>query len=121
MVPYTKNVAELEMNVRAMTESYTSADEKMLYVRSQGIRSLYCRMCYECKGKCPRDVPVTDELRFLAYNDFGGDYRQARQSFRRLPEKIRRVRCRDCSSCVIDCPNGVAVQQRLVRAQELLG
>ena len=119
-VPYVKNIAELEMNVRAMTESYTPQDEKMLYTRNQEIRPLYCRMCYECKGKCPKGVPVTDELRYLAYNDFGGSYRQARENFQGLPAEIRGVRCSECSSCAIQCANGVEVRNRLIRAQELL-
>jgi len=119
-VPYTKNIAELEMNFRAMTEAYTPQDEKMLYTRSREIRPLYCRMCYECKGKCPKGIPVAEELRFLAYNDFGGSFLQARESFGRLPGKIRAVHCSDCSSCAIRCPNGVQVQNRLIRAQELL-
>jgi len=120
-VPYAKNVAELEMNVRAMTESYTPQDEKMLYVRNQEIRSLYCRMCYECKGQCPNGVPVSDELRFLAYNDFGGSFNQARTSFMNLPKEVRGVQCKDCGSCAIECPNGVDVRNRLIRAQDLLG
>ena len=119
-VPFAKNITELEMNFRAMTEPYTLQDEKMLYVRNEGIRPRYCRMCYECKGKCPKGVPVTDELRFLAYNDFGRDLHQARQNFRLLPGKIRRVQCRDCTWCAIQCPNGVQVQNRLIRAQALL-
>ncbi len=119
-VPYVKNIAELEMNVRAMTEPYTPEDEKMLYVRNEMIRPDYCRMCYRCKEQCPKGVPVTDELRFLAYNDFGGNYRQARENFMLLPEKIREVRCSDCASCTVRCPNGVEVRKRLIRAQELL-
>jgi uncharacterized protein len=119
-VPYVKNIAELEMNVRAMTEAYTPQDEKMLYTRTREIQPLYCRMCYECKGKCPNGVPVTDELRYLAYNDFGGSLHQARENYRRLPEGIRKVHCSDCSSCAIQCPNGVEVRTRLIRAQELL-
>ncbi len=119
-VPYTKNIAELEMNFRAMKEAYAPEDEKMLYTRNREIRPLYCRMCYECKGKCPKGIPVAEELRFLAYNDFGGNFQQARENFRSLPEEIRAVRCRDCSSCAIRCPNGVRVQARLIRTQELL-
>jgi hypothetical protein len=119
-VPYTKNIAELEMNVRAMTESYTAQDEKMLFVRNQEIRPLYCRMCYECKGQCPNGVPVTDELRFLAYNDFGGNFRQARDYFGLLPREVKGVRCSECSSCAIKCPNGVDVRTRLIRAQNIL-
>ena len=120
-VPHPDNLAQLEMNVRAMMEPYTPQDEKMLYVRNQEIRTLYCRMCYQCKGKCPKGVPVTDELRFLAYHDFGGNFHQARTSFMLLPQEIRRVQCSNCDSCSIECPNGVEVRNRLIRAQSLLG
>ena len=119
-VPFAKNIAEVEMNFRAMTESYTPQDEKMLFARNEAIRPYYCRMCYECKGKCPNGVPVADELRYLAYNDFAGDLRQARGHFMQLPQKIRDVKCSDCASCAIDCRNGVEVRNRLIRAQDLL-
>jgi uncharacterized protein len=119
-VPFAKNVTELEMNFRAMTEPYTLQDEKMLYTRNEEIRTRYCRMCYECKGRCPKGVPVTDELRYLAYNDFGGDFHQARDNFMQLPKGIRFVHCSDCSTCAVQCPHGVEVQNRLIRAQYLL-
>jgi predicted aldo/keto reductase-like oxidoreductase len=77
-------------------------------------------MCYQCKGQCPQGVPVTDVLRFLAYNDFGGSLYQARLNFMDLPRKIRNVRCSECPSCAVQCPNGVMVRDRLIRAQELL-
>jgi len=91
----------------------------MLYAQNRGIRSLYCRMCYECKGKCPKGVPVIDELRFLAYNDFGGNYLRAHENFALLPREIGEVHWSDCSSCIVQCPNGVDVQKRLIRAQQL--
>jgi aryl-alcohol dehydrogenase-like predicted oxidoreductase len=119
-VPYSENISQLEMNFRAMAEPFTPQDQKMLYVRNEEIRPLYCRMCYECKGQCPKGVPVTDELRILAYNDFGGNFPQARASFRSLPKEIQEIRCSDCSACAIECPNGVDVRNRLIRAQELL-
>ena len=119
-VPHHESVQEVEMNIRAMTGAYSPADEKLLYVRNEQNRPFYCRMCYQCKGKCPHGIPVTDELRFLAYNDFGRSFEQARMSFMELPRKIRNVRCSDCSSCSIQCPNGVLVRDRLIRAQDLL-
>jgi uncharacterized protein len=119
-VPHMKTIPELEMNFRAMSEPYTPKDEKMLYVMNEQIRPDYCRMCYECKGQCNKGLPVTDVLRFLAYHDFCGNYHQAAMNFRELGKEIRDVRCSDCSSCSINCPNGVHVQDRLIRAQELL-
>ena len=119
-VPHMKTIQELEMNFRAMSEPYMPADEKLLYVMNEQIRPSYCRMCYQCNGKCPQNLPVTDMLRFLAYNDYCGNYHQAKMSFMELPEEIKTVRCSDCSECTIKCPNGVNVQERLVRTQELL-
>jgi len=119
-VPWSETLEELAINFRAMTEEFTPADEKILFARNEQIRELYCRMCFQCKGKCPKGVPVADELRFLAYNDFKGNFHEAREAFWDLPRAIRDVRCSDCSECVVQCPNGVAVHQRLIRAQELL-
>ena len=119
-VPNMRTIPELEMNFRAMSEPYTPADEKNLYVMNEQIRPYYCRMCYECKGQCPKGMPVTDVLRFLAYNDFCGNYHQAVVNFRGLAKEVRDVRCSDCSTCAIQCPNGVHVRDRLIRAQELL-
>jgi uncharacterized protein len=119
-VPHMRTIPELEMNFRAMSEPYLPKDEKLLYVMNEQIRPDYCRMCYECKGRCPKGMPVTDVLRFLAYHDFCGNYHQAIVSFRDLAKEVRDVRCSDCSSCAIKCPNGVHVQDRLARAQDLL-
>lgn len=119
-VPHMKTIQQLEMNFRAMSEPYTPADEKLLYVMNEQIRPDYCRMCYSCKGECPKGVPVTDVLRFLAYHDFAGNYHQAVANFRGLANEIRDVRCSDCSACAIKCPNGVHVKARLMRAQQLL-
>jgi len=119
-VPWSETREELEINFRAMAEDFTPADEKILFVRNEQIRELYCRMCFQCKDKCPKNVPVADELRFLAYNDFKGNFHEAREGFWSLPRNIRNIRCADCAECVVQCPNGVKVQERLMRAQELL-
>jgi aryl-alcohol dehydrogenase-like predicted oxidoreductase len=119
-IPNHANVDQLEMNVRAMSESYTPSDEKLLFAKSEEIRPYYCRMCYECKGQCPKGLPTTDMLRYLAYNDFSGDFYRARENFLNLPREVRSVSCSDCSTCSVKCPNGVHVQERLIRAQQLL-
>ncbi len=119
-VPWSETREELEINFRAMAEAFTAADEQILFTRNEQIRELYCRMCFQCKGTCPKGVPVADELRFLAYNDFKGNMNEARESFRDLPPDIRSIRCADCPECAVKCPNGVKVHERLIRAQALL-
>jgi predicted aldo/keto reductase-like oxidoreductase len=119
-VPNMRTIPQLEMNFRAMSEKFTPADEKLLYVMNEKIRPDYCRMCYECREQCPKGMPVAEVMRFLAYHDFCGNYHQARLSFLNLSREVRDIRCSDCSSCAIQCPNGVHVQDRLIRAQKLL-
>ena len=119
-IPGVRDTEMLEMNFRAINEKFTDEDRKLLAARSEEIRPYYCRMCYSCRGQCPKEVPVTDQLRILAYADFYGDFPLAQRSFAALPEKVRAVRCGECAECTVHCPNGVRVPERLIRAQELL-
>jgi predicted aldo/keto reductase-like oxidoreductase len=107
------------MNFRAMSEPFNAADEKLLAGIDEEIRPYYCRMCQQCSGQCPKGVPVPETIRFLAYADFYGQFALGREHFLALPEETRAVRCRDCSSCSVHCPNGVHVAERLMRAQDL--
>jgi predicted aldo/keto reductase-like oxidoreductase len=62
---------------------------------------------------------VPDAIRYLSYADFYGQFALGREHFMALPQEVRDVRCSDCSSCAVRCPNGVRVAERLIRAQEL--
>jgi aryl-alcohol dehydrogenase-like predicted oxidoreductase len=113
------SVEELEENVRAMAEPFSERDAQTLALQLDRIRSLYCRMCGACTGACPRGIPVADVLRHLAYAEGYGQFPLARERFLELPQTVRQVRCADCGSCAVQCPNGVAVRERLARAQQL--
>ena len=41
------------------------------------------------------------------------------KSFLSLPAGVRAVRCGDCETCTVHCPNGVRVAERVARAQEM--
>jgi predicted aldo/keto reductase-like oxidoreductase len=62
---------------------------------------------------------VADTIRYLSYSDFYGQYALGREHFQALPAEARAARCGDCTDCAIQCPNGVHVRDRLIRAQEL--
>lgn len=107
-------------DVKAMSGSFTAGDEKLLMAQSERIRPVLCRMCGACDGVCPKGLPTSDMVRFVMYADGYGDTAMARSRFRALPEPVREVRCGDCTSCPIRCPNGVRVRDQLIRAQTIL-
>jgi hypothetical protein len=118
-VPSITDMDQLDEDMKAMTAPWTENDAQVLAEQLEYIRPLYCRMCGKCDGACPRGVPVADVLRYLSYAEGYGQYRLGRESFLELPEQVTSVRCADCATCAVRCPNGVRVAERLIRAQEL--
>jgi predicted aldo/keto reductase-like oxidoreductase len=116
-IPSITDLDQLDQNLRAMTEAWSSADEQLLAIRLEQIRPLYCRMCGACEGMCPKGIPVPDVVRFVSYADGYGEFALGRENYLALPEEHRL--CGDCSECAVKCPNGVQVAGRMARAQEL--
>jgi predicted aldo/keto reductase-like oxidoreductase len=114
------NHEQLDENLRAMAEPFGEKDEKLLANQLAAISPVYCRMCGACGGECVKGVPVPAVLRILTYAEGYGQFALARERFLELPEQARAVRCGDCGSCSVDCPNGVRVRERVSRAQEIL-
>ena len=56
----------------------------------------------------------------LNYAEGYGQFAMARERFLELPDTVRSIRCDDCASCSVACPNGVRVRERVSRAQEIL-
>ncbi len=111
---------QVEENVKALSQAYSENDEKLLSAKMAFLGPRYCRMCGACGGVCDKGVRVPDMLRFLTYAEGYRDLPLARQSFLELPEPARHIRCGECQSCTVQCPNGVQVRARLLRAQALL-
>ncbi len=118
-IPSMVDNDQLETNFRALTEPYGPSDAKILARIDEDIRPLYCRMCYQCNGQCPKGARVPETLRYLSYADFYGQFPLGREHFQTLPVAAREVRCSDCGSCAVQCPNGVRVGERMRRAQEM--
>lgn len=118
-VPSMTDAEQLQENFRAMSEPYGAQDEKLLARINESIRPLYCRMCYKCTGQCPQGAAIPDTIRFLSYADFYGQFTLGREHFAALPDEKRAIRCAECESCSVHCPNGVDILDRMTRAQEL--
>ncbi len=118
-VPSMTDVDQLEQNFRAMSEPFTDGDSRVLTARLEEIRPYFCRMCGQCEGQCPKGLPVSDMVRFAMYADGYGQFALGRENFLRMAVEHQQVRCGDCDTCSVQCPNGVRVSQQLTRAQEL--
>ena len=118
-VPSMTDTDQLEQNFKVMAEKFTDADQKILTARLEEITPYYCRSCGECKGQCPKGLPVADMVRFVMYADGYGQFGLGRENFLRMAAGHQAVRCGDCATCAVRCPHGVQVAQRLMRAQEL--
>ena len=118
-VPSMTDIDQLQQNFSAMSERFNDDDAKILSARLEEIGPYFCRMCGQCDGQCPKGLPVPDMVRFVMYADGYGQFPLGREHFQRLSEEHRNVRCSDCSTCAVHCPNGVHVAARLTRAQEL--
>jgi predicted aldo/keto reductase-like oxidoreductase len=110
---------QLDENLRAFAQPFSAADEKILALQLDHIRPMYCRMCGECAGQCRQGLPVADVLRFLTYADGYGQFALGRERFLQLDAAHTAVRCTECPGCTVQCPYGVHVAQRLIRAQDL--
>ncbi|HSW50884.1 MAG TPA: aldo/keto reductase [Bryobacteraceae bacterium] len=117
-IPSITDMDQLDENLKAMSQPYSDADQKLLAAQLEHIRPMYCRTCGECEGKCPRGLPVADILRYLMYSEGYGQFALGREHFRELPEDLQLVRCADCSDCTIQCPNGINIASRVALAQE---
>ncbi len=120
-IPSMTDMDQLDENLRAMAETFSPADDRILAAHLDAIRPLYCRMCGQCDGVCAKGLPVADMLRILTYADGYRQFALARERFRELPAQHTAVRCGDCPQCTVRCPYGVQVPARLSRAQELFG
>ena len=118
-IPSMTDMDQLDENLRAMSETYGAAEEKLLARQLDQIAPLYCRMCGECAGACARGLPVANILRHLSYAEGYGQFALGREEFQKLGREVAAVRCADCGHCTVSCPYGVQIVARLRRAQEL--
>ena len=118
-IPSMTDMEQLDQNLKATANPFGAGDQKILTAQLERIAPLYCRMCGECGGTCRQGLPVADILRFLTYADGYGQFALGRENFLRLPRQQAAVKCGDCRGCTVECPYGVKVSERLIRAQEM--
>ncbi len=118
-VPSMTDMEQLDENIKAGVQPFSLDDARLLAVRRETLRPYYCNMCGQCDGQCRYGLPVQDVLRFGTYADGYGQFALGRERFLELSAKHTSIRCAVCPGCTVECPHGVRVPERLIRAQEL--
>ena len=118
-VPSMTDMEQLDENIKAGVQPYSTDDARLLAVRREILRPYYCNMCGQCDGQCRYGLPVQDVLRFGTYAEGYGQFALGRERFLELSSEHTSVRCAACPGCTVQCPHGVMVVERLIRAQEL--
>jgi len=80
----------------------------------------YCRMCETCSQFCPRGIAIADILRFrMYYKNYGlRDY--AISLYNELADCQKVRQCDGCRLCERNCPNQLAVVEKLQDADSIL-
>lgn len=105
--------SELEEDCAAVTGEVTKAELDEFERAVDKIAAGTCHLCGRCTAQCPAGVQVADIMRFALYHDGYGHRERAVSLYRELPAAAAAAACRDCSSCGVVCPWGVAVKSRL--------
>jgi len=113
-----KTKEEVEQNAAAIQYPLSEDDHKTLQTMNAYNSKRFCRMCGACEGKCPKGLAIADLVRTAMYAEGYRDRKLARANFALIPENNRHMACNDCEHCTIQCPNGVAVQQRISKLHE---
>jgi predicted aldo/keto reductase-like oxidoreductase len=109
-------VEQLQQNVAALGRSFDDVDRALLNSQRAVASYRFCRLCGSCRGACPRGVPTSDLVRCAMYAEGYRDVQRARAELARLHDPG----CGDCTGCIVKCPHGVAIPQRVNFARALL-
>jgi len=115
-IPSMVTYGQLDENIQIMGSKMGWHDRKTLHKYSQSIDPIFCRMCDNCKGACPKGVDVLDVNRCLMYAEGYRDKALAMSQYRSIPTARRPDACRSCQECVVSCTYGLNVHAKMKQA-----
>jgi hypothetical protein len=104
----------------ASGKKLTDRDLAFLKKYDQLIAGKYCfPHCGQCLQSCPYEVAINDVLRYRMYFEDYGNEKEAMRLYAALDKKADL--CIGCAApCTGACPEGVAIQERMIGAHEML-
>jgi uncharacterized protein len=123
LVVSIQDFQQIDEYLYASGQPLTGPDLARLEEYDRRIAHEYCRPgCGQCLDSCPNGVPVDDVFRFAMYHEDYGWQRHAREQYARLAADRNASRCAGCPApCEAACPFQIAIREKLVRFDRLLG
>jgi MinD superfamily P-loop ATPase len=115
-----RTTGQVDQNISALQTPFSDEDRRILTAGFPRVSPRFCRMCGACDGACPHGLAVSDLVRVAMYSEGYGDAGLARSQLESIPEIRRRASCHRCGRCTVVCANGVAIRERVMKAQEIL-
>ena len=110
-------IAKLDLKSPHLTEK-----ERQAAIDFRDGLSDACLMCGQCTGVCPRNLPVSDLMRFRMYATQYNLHDQARLEYAALGGRVRQaaINCGECTICTGVCPVGLASAQTVREVATML-
>lgn len=86
------------------------------------VTNSYCRVsCNECEASCPRNVSISDILRYAMYFEDYKHEKKAIEHYARLEQQKKPLSCHTCSGyCETACRYGLPIKEKLLSSHRLL-
>jgi predicted aldo/keto reductase-like oxidoreductase len=118
VIPGLTNYDHLEECLAAAKSPEITPDEQNYLAALRGQEMLYCQQCGQCKGQCPKELPVPDLMRAYMYA-YG--YKHAQQSRETLLSlNLKPDACDGCDKCKVVCPSGFNVGRKIAAILPLM-
>ncbi len=113
-----RNLDEFVDTYSGVGKELTALDQRTIELMTGEANRTTCRLCGKCQAGCPRQVPITEILRFERYAMDDHDWFKAMQLYAELPTKGNH--CIDCGTCIQNCPLSLRIPEKLSRAHAML-
>ena len=114
-------IQQVVENCEAVKAKKLTAEQNELLEMYAGIADKdFCRMCETCSRFCPRGIAIADILRFRMYYKNYGRMDYAKNLYSELADCQKVSQCDGCRLCERNCPNQLAVVDKLQEAASIL-
>ncbi|MBN2482194.1 MAG: aldo/keto reductase [Bacteroidales bacterium] len=116
-IPGITTFEMLTENFSVMENLELTEEEKNHLEEAKLVAGLYCGGCDDCTHQCKKHLPVHEIMRAFMYA-YG--YRDYDHAYAVLEEyNLSSSPCADCNECVVKCPKGILVADRIASVSKL--